>query len=482
MKSMTGFRRFVSDYGFEGIFQKRNIESFSNGLLYLIGTSAAAFSLAVYMHKCGEPLSYQKLAKSVMVSAPENCGTAPKAVPQALLSSLMKANISVSNLQLAANRLAPIESRIFEIASFISALQRAMTDQPGVPLLQLSGTLVCPPLGVQVREIIDTTLPDSKSLDELETRMYDQLVSNWLKAGYFDDETYPNRRVFGNRQSSEAVSVDIGSKIRSSLGFGPSYDAYASPVRGVEQWGFALIKSAITRSELKNLKQSLKLDEDSASGIGERIVEMDKNISHSRALPNRLQLLIRGSALEPLFEGLHPEIVPVITGLMDRKKSAAERVILSDIRLIVVDYAASKGNWTLMNSRGGYTAIIPLYDRDCISGSQLLLPGSHFLADRSLSFHKKVWLALQRYSLVKRPIAVTDLYDDGCWRAGDALILDNRLLHCSQENKRFKSGTYLLMKYETLQEAPVGMYLSGKLTYRLANLLERASRLALPIP
>ena len=78
----------------------------------------------------------------------------------------------------------------------------------------------------------------------------------------------------------------------------------------------------------------------------------------------------------------------------------------------------------------------------------------------------------ERYRLFKRPINITDLYTDGTWKAGDAFVFDNRLLVRGGENALFRSGTYLLAKYETVDESPKAVYFGGKVWFRLAQFLE----------
>ena len=482
MKSMSGLRRFVSDYGFEGFFRPPNLALFMNGLLYTIGSGTITFTACVWLNRGGDPMPLSTLARWT-AHGPLDGRNSTDHFWKILSKCLAERKCSISDLQRAARHLAPIESRIAEALAFFAALRDAVCRNPGTHFSALVKDLGCVNLGRPVCDMIASASSTAKNMDDLEQAVCRALVSDWVRAGYFDENTYPKRDVFGNRQSSEAVAVDIGSMVNSE----PSTNPYITGerclmevVKSVQQWGFAVIKQAICTAQLEKITTHLLLAEDAATKIGERIVTMDKNISHSRALPNRLQMLIRGSSLEGLFQDIHASIAPVITSLLDRKSSSPSRIMLSDIRLIVVDFAADKGNWTIMNGRGGYTVLIPLHDRDNRAGTQVLVPGSHFLGDSVLPWYRRIYFAAMRYRTVKRPVAVSELYEDGCWSAGDALLLDNKLLHRAHENRRFKSGTYLLLKYETHEEAPVGLYWAGKFTYRLAGFLERVTQWSYP--
>jgi hypothetical protein len=154
--------------------------------------------------------------------------------------------------------------------------------------------------------------------------------------------------------------------------------------------------------------------------------------------------------------------------------------MVSDLRLVIVDHAAQKGNWSLFNPRGGFTVMIPLHDRDCRAGTHSLIAGSHFLADRQLGLMQRLWMSVQRLICSPFPISVTDLSEDGRWHAGDALVIDNRLLIRSEENSIFNSGTYILIKYETCENSGNVAFWSGKLLFRLASLIEKISEYSNP--
>ena len=166
--------------------------------------------------------------------------------------------------------------------------------------------------------------------------------------------------------------------------------------------------------------------------------------------------------------------------LQRRSGRLGEHLILSDVRLVVVDEAAEKTNWTIYNPRGGYTVMIPLHERDYRMGTQEIIGGSHFLLNKSIRLHQRLSWALKRALLVPFPMKVSDFTADGCWRPGDALVLDNRVLVRGEENAMFKSGSYLLVKYEPIDAAAGGICLSGKILFRLAKVWEAASRWSYP--
>ena len=481
---MSGFRRLVSDYGFEGFFHEENIRRITKGLFSATAFGCFSFSSAAwYFRSCsGHSIDHFKDA----VSYP--CATEVSRdhimyLVATIEQSLVANDISVDDLIFAAEHLKPVEIQLVEATSLLSSWATVKIEQS-----KFSDQLMRHILDSPCDSIRETALPLARvcdSITKFRAELLDALVKDWIRKRYLARNAVPDRSVFGHRETSEAVGVDIGSSGASALDVntvealaGLSLDHIYEATAAIQQWGFCLVRNAISETSVTELVKKFELDHGIASLIGERVIRKDANISHSRGIPNRLQMLIRGSDLEDWTRSIHAAVAPVVTSKALRRN---EEVMLSDVRLVVVDHAADRGNWTMYNPRGGYTVMVPLQDRDCRLGSQTIIPASHFLADRGLWLFRRLLMMFERFSTVGSVFSVTDLYPDGCWRAGDAFVMDNRLLVCAEENKLFKSGTYLLVKYETPDVATGGFYWSGKILFRVARMFETLSRWTRPI-
>jgi len=388
--------------------------------------------------------------------------------------TLHRKGLSHDKLVIAATHLAPIESQMLELRQLFSALRSL--DYP-ISREKLEEILKGLGMGFVLRDLIRMA-PEQKLTNSefLLGYVTDALIDVWISRGYFASKSYPNPDAFGNRQTSEAIGVDIGSTVRTALSGNEqnqqlSTTAIRRALAPLQQLGFVIVKNAVTPSVLLNLQRLFKIEGQPSGEIGSSILLQDANISHSRASPNRLQLVLRGSKIEKLTEAVHTAIVPLVTAYYDRR-GIASRVIMSDLRIVVVDHAAQQLPWTAYNPRGGLTVMIPLQCHDSRSGSQSFLPGSHLLLDQNINVLKRLLMFLERYRMFNRPIYISDLYPDGTWKGGDAFIFDSRLLIRGGENSLFRSGTYLLAKYETADEFPNAFYLGGKVWYRFAQFLE----------
>ena len=480
MKSMSGLRRFVSDYGFEGILHEKNIIRAVNFSLRATAIASLSFSSIVIAMRHPPSITLDRFrADLASISATPPSQKETDRLLRLVQPALEEHGLSSDDLKTGTRHFSPVESQLLEADFFLRELRKRIERQGRGRLVDVVSEIVRSHCGGTIQEIAIASAKTVNSVTEFPKVFLTGVVGNWKQNRYLDATAYPNKAVFGHRESSEAVGIDIGSKISTMFsGDGNALSVLQQEqiekgVSVIKQWGFSVIRNAVPEGELSTLVRALELDQNVATEIGNRIVRQDPNVSHNRAMPNRLQLLLRGSALEGLTESLHSAVAPLVWSLNDRR--SGEKLMLSDVRLVVVDHGAERGNWTLMNPRGGYTIMIPLNDRDGRMGTQTLLPASHFLADRSMGLLQRVRLTFQRYRLLAHPVAVTDLMEDGCWRAGDALVLDNRLLLRADENHIFKSGTYVLVKYESETAAPGGVYWSGKVLFRLAQLAETIS-------
>lgn len=389
--------------------------------------------------------------------------------------TLKRKGVGINDLINAASHVVPIESDLRNLDILLDSIQPMSSDARLPPVRD-----------PQMQSILANSISQGGPTDSIRERIVNAVCDKWINRGYFRKHAFPNRSVFGNRETSEAVGIDIGCTVSTSLDLTTSdvhqltNENLHAATRAFERWGFILLRNAVSQHAVSALIHHLNLTQGSASENGQSILKHDPNISHNRAMVNRLQLLIRGSKIESCTKDWHAAIVPLLTILHRCRPTEGGELMLSDIRLIIVDEGADKGNWSIFNPRGGFTVILPLHDRDSRTGTYQIVPGSHFIADQKLPFLRRVSLSIQRLVDSPFPISVSELNRDGCWRAGDALVLDNRVLIKPEENKVFRSGTYLLMKYETAQSAPPQIFPGGKILFRFAQFLDELSAWVTP--
>ncbi len=464
----------MSDYGFENVISEQNVLKFKNTTLILSGIvmcTSCALSLALKLDKNREP-------RGLFVEASANSNILrnfDKETQSAIFTkSLLRKGLSHDTLVSAATHLAPIESQLLELADLFRILGALKYPISQERLAHISESIR---LGSLLRDVF-RAVPEKvcTSSESIMEYLSDTLLDVWTSRGYFSSKSYPNPEAFGNRQTSEAIGVDIGSTVKTALSGNDidhqlSVDAIRAGLIPLQQFGFVLVKRAVNENLIFDMQKLFKINGQPSGEIGSAILSYDANISHSRASANRLQLVLRGSKIEELTAAVHTALVPLVTAYYDRK-GITSRVLLSDLRIVVVDHAAHPLPWTAYNSQGGLSVMIPLQSHDSRSGSQRFLPGSHILLDRKVNLLRRMSMFFERYRLFKRPINITDLYTDGTWKAGDAFVFDNRLLVRGGENALFRSGTYLLAKYETVDESPKAVYFGGKVWFRLAQFLE----------
>ena len=472
MKSMSGFRRMWSDYGFEGVFRTGNILKMIRYSVMTLSTGLTIFSSIALLSRERQNTSrlLQDALDSTILRPVHQEGK--EDIWSRLLHELGKRGLSREDLSPAIAHVTPFHSDFSELVFIRDYVNADRSDSEGLRQIAISSNV-----SDAMRQLILSELPAANDPDKLVDRLIARLVQKWIDSGYLSMNSYPKRSEFSNRETSEAVGVDIGCTV-GPRGFFDAADATFFPAdqlttaaNFLEQWGFLMVKKTLHNQELQRLKGYLELSQEPASEVGERVVRMDPNIARSRATANRLHLLLRGSKLEHVFESVHASLAPVIARI-HYSRFPGSRIMISDLRLVIVDHAAEKGNWSLYNPRGGYTVMIPLHNRDSRDGTHSFLVGSHFLSDERQGYFRRALAALQRIWLFPKPINVSDLQPDGCWRAGDALVVENRLLIRSESNKLFKSGTYLVLKYETCKAAPNQAFWGGKLLFRVAALID----------
>lgn len=466
----------ASDYAFHGAFRYQNTVKLWKATCFVIGCGLAAGGAIAFSIRM-QPAA-RLLETSVNASPKQRFTERFGTVGRILSQHLQRNNLHWSDVVSAANRLAPIESHIVDAAGLVD---RVASSKEHITRERLEFIIKSIKTGHVVRRIALEVTDRTNEPADFTEHLIKKLVDHWIAMEYFNPSLYPQRDVFGSRQTSEAIGVDIGSTATSALSDDTSLqelpgDAVRSALEPLQQFGFVYIRGALSFSALTKLRESLGVTGKPSGEVGTTLLSQDANISHSRASPNRLQLVLRGSKLEDATSSIHSAIVPLITALYDRR-GVSSRLILSDVRLVVVDHAAHQLSWTAYNPRGGFSVMIPLQNNDCRSGSQAFLPGSHMLFETRINVLSRIHMFLERYMSSKRPTLISDLSSDGTWRAGDAFVFDNRLIMRGTENKLFRSGSYILAKYETMDESPEALSVRGKLFSWLASLLEGISHL-----
>jgi hypothetical protein len=456
----------------EGMLSHENFTRATSGSLLVAGCIFTCFSAsALFMRKACRDLDSGMSARVQIFEAQQRIEENEQ-IKALILPHLETSGLGIADLMHAVSRINAVEVQLRELyeLSKSSSVEVKIIENP------------------TIRRIVESLVSQGVPGHELLSRAISELVKTWRNAGAFDKSRYPDRQVFGTRESSEAVGCDIGCIVRTSLGdegehlHSMSFDHTLESSKHLDRWGFALIRRAVDAELVQRISNELNLTQGPASGVGTSVVKLDPNVSHNRAVANRLQLLLRGSRLEELTYGIHSAVLPIVSMTHARRSGDDSDLVLSDVRLVVVDEGAQEGNWTLFNPRGGFTVIIPLHDRDTRMGMFRMLVGSHFLANRTMSWYRRFQYFINRYSEFPYPVSMSECVPDGCIRAGDAIILDNRALLQMEGNRIFKSGSYLLAKYEPKTALVPELFFLGKFLFRLPQFLSIISRWSLPSP
>lgn len=472
MRSIRWWRRLTSDHGFEGILDLQNLMRIRKGILFVSGICmlVASSSTWIARSKPCDPMRQCVIDAQAKRLDPDRQLDDLKLV---VIKKLSERDLSWVDLVNAATHLVPIESQLLEVYRVdreLRTIPKPVTREKLQKILHDLRTLP------SVRTLIETKPPSVMDPDATRDVLVSELINDWISRGYFDDNTHVDQGVFGNRQTSECLGVDIGTKMVPSISEDQSLqhlpvDQYEKGVEYLQQLGCVLVRNAVNEDTLRSIRDHLCIHGQPSSDIGKCVLALDANISHSRASPNRLQMVLRGSKVEEFTSKIHSAIFPVVCAIQE-KRNFREKLILSDLRLVVVDHAAQHLRWTAYNPRGGLSVMIPLQTHDSRSATQIFLPGSHLLLDPKISLFRRWSMFLERYLSFASPQSIPALYLDGSWKAGDAFVFDNRLLIRGDENRLFRSGAYILAKYETVEDAPMTLFLRGKYMFRLAQFLE----------
>mmetsp|Transcript_92996 Transcript_92996/g.250978 ORF Transcript_92996/g.250978 Transcript_92996/m.250978 type:complete len:450 (+) Transcript_92996:68-1417(+) len=299
------------------------------------------------------------------------------------------------------------------------------------------------------------------------------LVERWRAAGYFMKE--PSRaELFGRRLTSDGQGVDIGVLVPPYLTSEVGVPAVQPPnweprpqlreeaSQAVQRWGCALLRGAIAPEDVTALRESLGLGNGMgarrATEVGQWLLQRDPNVGMGRYTFGRLHCLLRGSPeLEPHAMAVHAALAPLVHSFFRKEEAAGRRVFLSEAQLIVADPCAEGQGWHLENAGGpGLTVFLPLSNIAADRGPQSVLPGTHHLSDGSLGLRERLRLCLKALCATHGAVA-SAAAPDRTWAAGDALVLDGRLLHRGLPNDSLGSpAAVLVLRYDLTASPPPG--------------------------
>eukprot|EP00928_Gymnodinium_smaydae_P040770 TRINITY_DN2761_c0_g2_i1.p3 TRINITY_DN2761_c0_g2~~TRINITY_DN2761_c0_g2_i1.p3 ORF type:complete len:227 (+),score=46.37 TRINITY_DN2761_c0_g2_i1:1807-2487(+) len=198
--------------------------------------------------------------------------------------------------------------------------------------------------------------------------------------------------------------------------------------------------------------------------------QRDANVAMGRYTFGRLHCLLRGSgAFEPAAVAAHAAVAPLVHAFFRPHTAEGASVFLSEAQLVVADPCAETQRWHL-DSVGGpaLTVLVPLSTARASHGPQAVLPASHHLHDRRLPLLQRFGKCVSALAashgaqtLVAHPSASSAAAAapdaEGCWAAGDALLLDSRLLHRGLPNESLGAPFALLvLRYDLTDSPPPG--------------------------
>mmetsp|Transcript_12899 Transcript_12899/g.29194 ORF Transcript_12899/g.29194 Transcript_12899/m.29194 type:complete len:467 (-) Transcript_12899:32-1432(-) len=314
-------------------------------------------------------------------------------------------------------------------------------------------------------------------------------VQHWRDRGYLASQP---RVKFGRRCTSDAQGVNIDAQVPPHLVVDPSVPS-CSPAswskenrsRGVDalrRWGCVLVHNAVTADDVYQLREELGLGNGMAKRRGADVTRwllaQDPNIQYGRYTFGRSHQLLRGSpVMEPIGVAVHAAVAPLVNAYFAEAVTEGAHVYLSEVQMIVADPFAAAQFWHLDNTLGPcLTVIVPLSDIGRDRGTQQVLAGTHALHDHSQPVLHRIQHCLKCLFRLHGP---SEPSDPAPWRAGDAFVLDGRLLHRGADNDDFGSpSAVVLLRYDLDGRPFPGCTKSWlRFTSRLGNCLEQLMRL-----
>lgn len=271
---------------------------------------------------------------------------------------------------------------------------------------------------------------------------------------------------FGSRQTIEAQGVDIGVDVPSCLLSDSSSNIANAPEWGsrvregvtniLQEWGCVLLRGALMPTQVQSIREGLSVPESdfNASQVGCAIRDQDKNVQMWRYTFGRLHCLLRGSKLGSIgIRDIHIALAPLIFSY-SQAVANGEQMFLSEVQLIVTDPNAEKQFWHLDSAGSGLSVFIPLAPVRADLGPQHVLPGSHALSKEGGGFFKG-FIRCVEILAATRGAASASPEGGLAWNAGDALLLDSRLLHRGLSSLSLTvSVPILIVRYDPVGAPP----------------------------
>eukprot|EP00927_Polykrikos_kofoidii_P057825 TRINITY_DN52022_c0_g1_i1.p1 TRINITY_DN52022_c0_g1~~TRINITY_DN52022_c0_g1_i1.p1 ORF type:complete len:500 (+),score=73.71 TRINITY_DN52022_c0_g1_i1:57-1502(+) len=348
------------------------------------------------------------------------------------------------------------------------------------------------PVELELEELAERHVESSTSSANKLDEDVAALVARWREQGRFGSRQTGG--FFGRRLTSDAQGVDIGATVppylvrdQDTLAVSASASGNAkereAAVVALQRWGCARLRGAVTTEDVTILREQLGLvsvagaSTNSSSArqhprrageVGQWILQKDPNIAMGRYTFGRLHCLLRGSPfLEARATSVHSAVAPLVHAFFRSDVAKGGRVFLSEAQLIIADPCAESQDWHLDATAGpGLTVLVPLSNVMHDRASQALLPGTHHLHDPHASVRERFGRCFSAlcssHGAVTAPPNVsesasekaTKLNSPGLWAAGDALVLDGRVLHRGLINDGLGAPMPLLILRYDLKETP----------------------------
>jgi len=299
------------------------------------------------------------------------------------------------------------------------------------------------------------------------------LAARWRQEGFLSRDAGAPPAFFGKRLTSDAQGVDIGVLVPPYLFPQSDIPAVHVPewsaelreagVSSLEQWGCVLLRGALASDDVSALREAFGMGSGSnaqlATQVGQVLQSHDSNIAMGRYTFGRLHCLLRGSpTFEPLAAAVHSAMAPLVHAYFARSECSEGRIFLSEAQLIIADPMAEQQGW-YVNSVGGpgLTVFVPLARINSNSGTHQVLPGTHYLQKGMLPFRERLSRCLSALCTTHGAVSVVDESSSMAWRAGDALVLDGRVMHRARGNDSMGAAIpVLVLRYDLADSPPPG--------------------------
>jgi len=228
-------------------------------------------------------------------------------------------------------------------------------------------------------------------------------------------------------------------------------------------WGCVLLRGALTDKDVASLRDAFGLGVGStarkAGEVGRLLQGIDPNIQMGRYTVGRLHCLLRGSqTFEPLALAVHTALAPLVYAYFRNAGGGNHRCFLSEAQLVVADPCAESQAWYVNSAGGpGLTVVVPLARITADTGPYAMLPGTHVLLDANMSLRERVRTCLSTLCSTNGAVSVVDKTSSFAWEAGDALVLDGRMMHCALKNDSLGAPIpVLVLRYDLSESPPPG--------------------------